>query len=71
MEQLTVSEAAARLGISDRALHKALRAGRLAFARMVGRNYLIDAAEVDAYRKRTQPSGEPSKGRPKKVQQNA
>ena len=66
MEQLTVPEAAERLGVTDRALHKALRAGRIVYARKVGRSYLIDVTALEDYRQRTQPDGEKSKGRPRK-----
>ena len=62
-EELMSSEAAARLGISPRALRIAIEEGRLA-GRQRGRYWFIRVDDLEAYRARTQPAGEKSRGRP-------
>ena len=59
---LTASQAAAALGMYRTAVHKAIYAGRLK-AEKVGGLYMITRAEVDRYRRETNPAG----GRPKKL----
>lgn len=57
-QQLTTAEAAARLGLSPQQVRLLCRLGRIR-ARRHGRDWLLDAAAVEAARKR------PKVGRPK------
>lgn len=52
---LTVSEAAALLGIRRETVYEAVRAGRLP-ARRSGRDWLVTRADVDAYAARRRPA---------------
>ena len=47
---LTLTEAAARLGLSASTLRHQVQSGRLR-ARMVGKTYLVTAREVERYRR--------------------
>lgn len=65
--ELTTTEAAARLGMTDGRVRQLIRAGALRPSRKVGGAYLLDEAAVDAFA-RTQPAqtvGYP-RGRPRK-----
>jgi excisionase family DNA binding protein len=63
-ELLTTSEAAARLGLTLRAVQKMIEGGRLE-ARKVGRDYLIDPAALNSIPK--QAAGRPPKASTKKA----
>jgi excisionase family DNA binding protein len=63
---LTVTEAAAQLGVSQSAIRNATLDGRLASTVRYGRK-LIATGDLEAYRRRSQPDGQPSRGRPRKV----
>jgi excisionase family DNA binding protein len=58
---MTTAEAAARLGITPEAVRKAIKRGRLV-ATKHGRDWLIDAVEVERYAATPKDKG----GRPKK-----
>lgn len=60
--QITTSEAAARLGLTVRAIQKMIEAGRLS-AQKIGRDYLIDSAALESIPKQ-------AAGRPPKLQAN-
>ena len=49
-DYITVSEFAARAGVSVQAIHKAMRAGRIRNFQRVGSIYLIDRDEMDKFR---------------------
>jgi excisionase family DNA binding protein len=51
MAQITTNEAALRLGIDRSRIHQLLRAGRLPAVK-VGRDWLIDEADLDLVRDR-------------------
>ena len=63
---LTVREAAGALGVSESAVRNATLEGRLGFVVKYGRK-LIARADVDEYRRRTQPEGKPLAHRPRKA----
>lgn len=67
---LTVQQAAAELGVTDGAVRLALSQGRLSSVEKFGRK-LIERADLDAYRQRTQPDGVKKVGRPRKRQEMA
>ena len=62
---LTVQQVAAELGVTDGAIRLALSQGRLSSVEKFGRK-LIERADMDAYRQRTQPDGVKKAGRPRK-----
>ena len=62
---LTVKEAAASLGVSESAVRNATLEGRLPFVRRYGRK-LIEAGELESYRRRTRPAGVKPTGRPRR-----
>lgn len=64
-DYLTVAEAAAKLGIKTQSLRTAIQAGRLPVVRVHGR-VLVTTEALAEYRARTQPEGEPRRGRPPK-----
>ena len=69
-DYVTIGEAAEFLGVSEGAVRKAILNDRLACTLLYGRK-LISRANLAAYKARTQPNGEVSRGRPvgsKKVQ---
>ena len=59
---MTTNAAAARLRVSRSAIQKAINDGRLK-ARMVGRDYLIEAEEVERYERERKLTG-PRKQQP-------
>ncbi len=61
---LTVREAAAKIGVSESAIRNATLEGRLPFVMKFGRK-LIPQDALTAYRRRTQPAGIKSRGRPR------
>lgn len=61
----TVQEAAERIGVTANAIRNATLDGRLPFEQKYGRK-VIAAAELEAYRLRSQPEGEKRSGRPRK-----
>lgn len=65
-ELLTVREAAGALGVSESAVRNATLEGRLGFVVKYGRK-LIARADVDEYRRRTQPEGKKPTGRPRRA----
>lgn len=66
---LTVQQAATELGITDGAVRLALSQGRLPSIEKFGRK-LIERADINAYRQRTQPDGVKKAGRPRKGELN-
>lgn len=66
---LTVQQAAANLGVTDGAVRLALSQGRLSSVEKFGRK-LIERADLDAYKRRTQPDGVKKVGRPRKGELN-
>lgn len=58
---LTVTEAAARIGISEDGARKAIRARRLPAIKR-GASYWVDPRDADVYRTRVRPRGEPRGG---------
>jgi len=63
-EYLTVAEAAAKLRIKTQSLRTAIQAGRLPVVRVHGR-VIVTPEALAEYRRRTQPLGNPGRGRPK------
>ena len=63
---LTVQEVAAELGLAETTIRTSVAKGNLPFTMKFGRK-LIDRADMDAYRQRTQPDGVKKVGRPRKV----
>lgn len=66
-DYLTVQDMAAELRISDAAVRAAILDGRLAFTCLYGRK-VIHRADMEAYRRRTQPAGIKQVGRPRKIE---
>ena len=62
---LTVKEAAAYLGVSQPAVWVAIAEERIPSIVKYSKR-LIERAELEAYKSRTQPDGAPKPGRPKK-----
>lgn len=58
MTSLTTNEAAAQLGIKPRSVVALLQRGRLQGVKH-GRDWAIDAGEVDRYQRERQPRGRP------------
>lgn len=65
---LTVAQAAASLRIQTQTLRGVIMRGRIPVVRTYGR-VLISCADIEAYRARSQPEGEPKRGRPKQTKQ--
>jgi len=61
---VTIQEAAANIGVTETAIRNATLDGRLPFIRKYGRK-LIANDDLEAYRRRTQPLGVKTVGRPK------
>lgn len=64
-EYVTVSQAAAALGVAIQTLRNAIAEGRLPVTRIHGR-VLVAVAQMEAYRQRTRPDGVKPAGRPRK-----
>ena len=60
---ITLSEAAARTGVSVRTLQKHVKAGTAPAHAKVGREVLFDRDEVLRWKRRLYPDGTPRKGR--------
>jgi excisionase family DNA binding protein len=63
---LTTSEAAARLGISDAYVRQLIAAGRITARRSGPRVLLIDETEIERFQRERRPRGWP-KGRPRRA----
>ncbi len=63
---LTIREAAASLGIAESTMRTATLEGRIPFVVVLNRK-LLRKRDLDAYRARTQPTGEKLRGRPRKA----
>ena len=64
---MTVAQAAASLRIQTQTLRGVILRGRIPVVRTYGR-VLIARTDVEAYRARSQPEGEPKRGRPKQAE---
>lgn len=69
-EFLTVQQAASQLSVTDGAIRLALSQGRLPSVQKYGRK-LIARPDLDAYQQRTQPEGVKRVGRPRKHREPA
>ncbi|MGI4789499.1 MAG: helix-turn-helix domain-containing protein [Janthinobacterium lividum] len=65
---LTVPQAAKELGVTQGSVRIAIYEGRLPSVEMYDRK-LIAQADLDAYKKRSQPDGVKKVGRPRKAQE--
>lgn len=63
---MTIKQAAKELGVSENAIRNATLDGRLPFVAMFSRK-LIQRADVEAYRRRSQPDGVKLRGRPRRM----
>ena len=63
-DHYTVEQAAAYLGVTASAIHRAITAGLLPSVLQYGRRW-VRKADAEAYKQRTQPGGKPGRGRPK------
>lgn len=65
MAQITTTEAAQRLGVTDRRVRQLIEEGALK-GEKIGRDYLVDEESVEAAKKRPKP-GRPSKEKAKNI----
>ncbi len=65
-ELLTVQDAARELDVTDGAVRLAILKGRLQSTMKYGRK-LIMRADIEEYKRRTRPTGEKPRGRPRKL----
>lgn len=59
---MPVTEAARRLGLSERRIRQLIEAGRLRAARVTRRLYLVEEGSVAEYARERRPAGRPRKG---------
>lgn len=66
-DQITLADAAKRLGVTDKRIHALIQAGKLPATEPLGkgRGYLVDSAAVEARRRLKSRGKLPKGGRPK------
>jgi excisionase family DNA binding protein len=63
-DYLTVMQAAREIGVSEGAIRDAIKRKAIPYEEALGRK-VIKRSDLDAYKQRTQPNGEPARGRPR------